>query len=377
MTKKILVLGSLSSSLRNFRGPLVCAFKEQGLEPYVAAPELNKDGDTVAWFNDKNIHSHSVPLSRTGLSPVGDLTSLISLVALMKEIRPDYFLGYTIKPVIWGLIGAWLAGVPNRVALITGLGYAFTGEARGKRAVIQNIARGLYKFALQRSTLIFFQNPDDRADFQRLGLLPTNVPVKIINGSGVDVDAFEAVPFPSRPIRFLLIARLLGDKGIREYAAAAKKVKERHPEVEFHLVGGLDPNPDGISEEEVKGWHNAGDLIWHGALTDVRPAIAESHVYVLPSYREGTPRTVLEAMAMGRPVITTDAPGCRETVVDGENGYLVPVKSVDALVEVMLKFIETPEKIELMGQYARRVVDTKYDVRKVNQVILDAMGLHV
>lgn len=377
MKRKILVLGSLSSSLRNFRGPLICAFKERGLEAHVAAPELNEDEDTVAWLNEKNIHGHAVPLSRTGLSPVGDLVSLKSLVALMKDIRPDYFLGYTIKPVIWGLIGAWLARVPNRVALITGLGYAFTGEAKGKRAIIQSVARGLYKFALRRSSLIFFQNPDDKADFQRLGLLPPNVPLEVINGSGVDVDAFEVAPFPSRPIRFLLIARLLGDKGIREYAAAAKKVKEMHPEVEFHLVGGLDPNPDGISGEEVKGWHSARNLIWHGALTDVRPAIAESHVYVLPSYREGTPRTVLEAMAMGRPVITTDAPGCRETVVDGENGYLVPVKSVDALVGAMLKFIETPENIELMGTNARRVIDTKYDVRQVNQMMLEAMGLHV
>jgi len=376
MSKKILILGSLSSSLRNFRGPLICAFKERGLEAHVAAPELHDDGDIVAWLSDKNIHGHEVPLSRTGLSPVGDLASLKSLLALMKEVRPDYFLGYTIKPVIWGLIGAWLARVPSRVALITGLGYAFTGEAKGKRAVIQSVARGLYKFALRRSTLIFFQNPDDKSDFQRLGLLPPDVPVKVINGSGVDVDAFEVAPFPSQPIRFLLIARLLGDKGIREYAAAAKKVKERHPEVEFHLVGGLDPNPDGISEEEVKAWHSAGNLIWHGALTDVRPAIAESHVYVLPSYREGTPRTVLEAMAMGRPVITTDAPGCRETVVDGENGYLVPVKSVDALVEAMLKFIETPENIDSMGKNARQVVDAKYDVRKVNQVMLEAMGLH-
>ncbi len=377
MTKKILVLGSLASSLRNFRGPLICAFKEQGLEAHVAAPELNTDADTVGWLTDRNIHSHTVPLARTGLSPVGDIVSLKSLVALMKDIRPDYFLGYTIKPVIWGLIGAWLARVPNRVALITGLGYAFTGEAKGKRAVIQSIARGLYKFALRRSTLIFFQNPDDRADFQRLGLLPRNVPVKIISGSGVDLSFFEVMPFSSRAIRFLLIARLLGDKGIREYAAAAKKVRERHKKVEFHLVGGLDPNPDGISEEEIKGWHSAGDLIWHGPLTDVRPAIAESHVYVLPSYREGTPRTVLEAMAMGRPVITTDAPGCRETVVDGENGYLVPVKSVDALVEAMLKFIEAPEKIESKGRSARKVVEAKYDVRKVNQEMLAAMGLNV
>ncbi|WP_421921674.1 glycosyltransferase family 4 protein [Marinobacter salarius] len=377
MTAKVLFLGSLASSLRNFRGSLISAVREHGHSVYTAAPGLHEDTETIGWLSERGIESYSVSLSRAGLSPLGDLTTLRQLVRLMQRVQPEYFLGYTIKPVIWGLIAAWIARVPNRAALVTGLGYAFTGEAKGKRALVQGVARALYRFALRRATLIFFQNPDDRADFQRLGLLPNNVPVVVVNGSGVDVEAFSPTPLTKKPLRFLLIARLLGDKGIREYAAAAAEIRTRHPDVEFHLVGGLDPNPDGISETEVRKWHDAGDIVWEGALLDVRPSIADSHVYVLPSYREGTPRTVLEAMAMGRPVITTDAPGCRETVVNGENGYLVPVKSVDALVDAMLRFIEKPELIATAGARARQLVEERYDVRKVNEVMLKAMGLDV
>lgn len=371
----VLVLGGIPRSLINFRGPLLLVINDLGYTVHAAAPGLLQDDNVQDALSAEGIQCHNVPLSRAGLSPVGDLRALRELVRLMRKVRPEYFLAYTIKSVIWGLIAAWVAGVHNRAALITGLGYAFTGDARGKRALIQRVARSLYRFSLRRATLIFFQNPDDQADFERLGLLPKAVPVVIVNGSGVNVQAFSPAPFTDKPLRFLLIARLLGDKGIREYVAAAARVRALHPEVEFHLVGGLDPNPDAIAETEVQNWQDAGDIVWHGALPDVRPAIAESHVYVLPSYREGTPRTVLEAMAMGRPVITTDAPGCRETVIDGDNGFLVPVKSIEALAEAMIKFINNPELISKMGQLSRQIAEEKYDVHKVNAVMLKAMGI--
>ncbi|WP_197052938.1 glycosyltransferase family 4 protein [Tepidicaulis marinus] len=287
----------------------------------------------------------------------------------------DIFFGYTAKPVIWGLLAAWLTRVPDRAALITGLGYAFTGEARGKRALVQKILRGLYKHALRRATLIFFQNQDDKDDFARMNLLPAGVPVVIVNGSGIDTNTFTPAPLPSGPRRFLLIARLIGDKGIREYAAAAAQLRVAVPEAEFHLVGGLDPNPDGIPEAEVRKWQEAGHITWHGSLEDVREAIAASHIYVLPSYREGTPRTVLEAMAMGRPIITTDAPGCRETVINGVNGFLVPVQNISALKEAMEHFLISPQIIETMGEESRRIAVEKYDVRKINAAMLTAMKL--
>ena len=180
---------------------------------------------------------------------------------------------------------------------------------------------------------------------------------------------------PDGPTRFLLIARLLGDKGIKEYVAAARMLRAERPDIEFHLIGGLDPNPDGISETEVQRWHDAGDIVWHGALNDVRPSIAAAHVYVLPSYREGTPRTVLEAMSMGRAIVTTDAPGCRETVQDGENGFLVPTQDVASLADAMRRFLNTPELMTTMGASARKVAVEKYDVRKVNDAMILAMKL--
>ena len=362
-------------SLRNFRGPLITEMLARGHGIHAVAPSLLSETTTRQWLEAQGVVCHNAPISRAGLNPLVDLRSLIALAFLMRRVRPDLFLGYTIKPVIWGLMAARLAGVPHRVALITGLGYAFTGEARGKRALVQRLARWLYARALRRATLVFFQNSDDRGDFVRLGLVPPSVPMVIVNGSGVDTEAFSPTALPEGPVQFLLIARLLGDKGIREYAQAAAIVRNRYPDARFHLVGGLDPNPDALSEEEVRCWVAAGDIIWHGALDDVRPAIAATHVYVLPSYREGTPRTVLEAMAMGRPVITTDAPGCRETVRPGVTGLLVPVRDVPALAEAMERFLAAPESIRQMGCAAHNLALEKYDVRRVNNVMLRAMGL--
>ena len=206
------------------------------------------------------------------------------------------------------------------------------------------------------------------------------MPTVVVNGSGVNVTDFNVLPFPlnaqnSPKLSFLLIARLLGDKGVREYAEAAKLIKKQYPEVEFHLVGWIDENPAAIQQSELDMWIADLRLKYWGKLSDVRPAIAASSVYVLPSYREGTPRTVLEAMAMGRAIITTDAPGCRETVAQGENGFLVEVKSVTSLVNAMQEFIHKPELIEQMGQRSREIALHKYDVHQVNRHMMQEMGL--
>jgi len=372
---KILILASFAPSLRNFRGALIEALLKHGLEVHVAAPDLLSDEHVRTWLEDRGVVCHDAPLTRSGLNPLSDIATLLRLAGLMKHIRPDVFLGYTIKPAIWGLIAARIAKVPKRVALITGLGYAFTGNASGIRGVVRRVARGLYRSALKRATLVFFQNHDDRDEFIGLGLLRTDAPVHVVAGSGVDTLHFAVEPFLSGPTRFLLIARLLGDKGIREYVEAARKVRATWADAEFHLVGGADPSPDGISENEVSNWNDRGDIIWHDHLSDVRNAIAKAHVYVLPSYREGTPRTVLEAMSMGRPIITTDAPGCRETVVPDVNGMLVPVRNSDALAGAMVQFLEQPNLIARMGIESRKMAEQKYDVHKVNAVMLEAMKL--
>ncbi|MEE2602365.1 MAG: glycosyltransferase family 4 protein [Pseudomonadota bacterium] len=375
MTKSVfLLVASFPDSLIKFRGPLIEALLSAGCEVHVAVPDLDPYSDIATQLNARGVQVHDIPLQRTGMNPLKDLSALSALRKLMRQIRADYVLGYTIKPVIYGSLAAWMAGVTNRFALITGLGYAFTGEATGLRKLLRMLIQQLYRFSLSRNRLVFFQNPDDEALFREFSLLKPAIPSRVVNGSGVDVAEYTVAALPEKP-SFLLIARLLGDKGVREYAQAAAQVKQRYPGVTFRLVGWIDDNPDAISQAELDAWIAGGTIEFLGKLSDVRPAISDSSVYVLPSYREGTPRTVLEAMAMGRAVITTDAPGCRETVVHGDNGYLVPVQDVSALAAAMIKLVESPARVTAMGARSRQMAEDKYDVHKVNAVMLGEMGL--
>jgi glycosyltransferase involved in cell wall biosynthesis len=378
---KFLMISSFLPSVLNFRGKLLEAIHQQGYEIHIIAPDLALFPAEHENLLDLGYCVHEVPMQRTGTNPIADLKTLRSIYALITKIKPDYVLSYTIKPVIYGTLAAWLAKVPNRYALITGLGYAFQNvETHSKRSIFQKLVHGLYQQALSRSHKAFFQNPDDLKLFQDLNLLKSQIPSVVVNGSGVNVTDFNILPLPTNEqqqakISFLLIARLLIDKGVREYAQAAEIIKQKHPNVEFNLVGWIDENPSAIMQQELDQWVTKKTVKYWGKLTDVRPAIAESSVYVLPSYREGTPRTVLEAMAMGRAIITTDAPGCRETVVDGDNGFLVEVKSVESLVEAMRKFINQPELIEKMGNRSREIALHKYDVHQVNTHMMQEMGL--
>lgn len=371
---KILVVASFPDSLVSFRGALLDAMLAKGIEVHAAAPDLPLGGAVRQHLESRGVVVHEISMHRTGVNPVADVSTLLALCCLMRRIKPSHVLAYTIKPVIYGMLAARLTGVPYRFALITGLGYAFTGEARGLRAVLRAIIGRLYGLALCGTDKVFFQNPDDRTFFKELGILRPDTPTTVVNGSGVDVSAYSVTPLPAAP-QFLLIARLLGDKGVREYAEAAKRLRSRHPEAQCRLVGWIDANPDAIRLEELDAWIAQGSIEYLGRLNDVRPAIANCSVYVLPSYREGTPRTVLEAMSMGRAIITTNAPGCRETVVDGDNGYLVPVQSVDALLEAMQRFMDDPALASRMGKRSRAIAEEKYDVNKVNAVMLNEMGL--
>lgn len=371
-TKRFLLIAGSPNSLLNFRGHLLRALLKEGLEVHVAAPNLPANSVFRHKLEALGVQVHEVALKRVGLNPLADLATVYHLLFMMRRIKPHFSLGYTIKPVVYGNIAAWLAGVPRRFALITGLGYAFQGEA-GQRSWLKYFVQGLYSTALGKAHKVFFQNPDDEALFQKLEIIKQcDGKTVVVNGSGIDLDSFAVTPLPEA-IQFLLIARLLGDKGVREYVKAAAIVRQRQPNVRFGLVGWIDENPDAISEDELQDWIEAGNVYFYGRLEDVKPAIAQSSVYVLPSYGEGTPRTVLEAMAMGRPIITTDAPGCRETVVDANNGFLVPMKNVDELAAAMMKFIEQPELIARMGSCSRQLAEEKYDVIKVNEHMLKEM----
>lgn len=370
--RTVVVMGGYAPSLVTFRGSLLRAMVERGHRVVACAPSAS--AEVAGALAEMGVSFRDVPFKRTGVRPDQDLRALGALVALFREIRPDVVLGYTIKPVIWGLLAARLARVPRRFAMITGLGYAFMTE--GPRArLVSEVARRLYRLSLRGADAVFFQNPDDRALFEQLRLVRGPEQGVLINGSGVEVDLYQPAPFPDGAPAFLLIGRLLGDKGVREYVEAARTVRARHPRAVFRLAGWTDENPSSISQRELDSWVREGVIEFLGGLADVRPAMAAASVYVLPSYREGTPRSVLEAMAMGRPVVTTDAPGCRETVRDGVNGFLVPVRDAAALAGAMERFVADPELAPAMGRESRALALEKYDVRKVNAVILRTMGL--
>lgn len=377
---KFLMISSFLPSVLNFRGKLLEAIQAKGYEIHIMVPELVNFQEEYQKLIALGYQVHEIPMQRTGTNPLADLKLLKNMYQQIRQIQPDVVLSYTIKPVIYGTLAAGLAKVPKRFALITGLGYAFQNVETAKRSIFQKLVHGLYAQALKYAHKVFFQNPDDLKLFEDMRLLEANKPAVVVNGSGVNVQDFEVMPLPINEqgkvrASFLLIARLLGDKGIREYMVAARSIKAQYPEAEFHLVGWIDDNPSAISQQELETWVNDKIVNYWGKLSDVRPAIAASSVYVLPSYREGTPRTVLEAMAMGRAVITTDAPGCRETVSHGVNGYLVAVKSVDQLVQSMQYFIEDPKLMISMGQRSREIALNKYDVHQVNKHMMTEMGM--
>lgn len=368
---KIIVVGGYAPSLLNFRGPLLATLVGRGHDVTACAPEMTEN--VRHGLEALGVKHFEIPLARAGISPTGDMKTFLALRRLFRELQPDRILAYTAKPVIYANLAARHSGGFPVYSMITGLGYAF-GTLDLRQKLVGAIVRALYRAALKRSSGVLFQNPDDRKLFSDGGLLPRSMPVTMVNGSGVDLDWYRPAPLPQKPV-FLLIARLLADKGIREYFEAAGILRKRYPAARFLLAGWMDPNPMNIQPDELARWQESGIIEYLGNLDDVRPAYASCSVYVLPSYREGTPRTVLEAMATGRAIVTTDAPGCRETVSDGDNGYLVPVRDSAALAIAMERFLVDPGLAERMGQASLDRAREKYDVRKVNEVVMDAMKL--
>ena len=304
------------------------------------------------------------------MNPLNDLILLVKLFKIFKKQSPDIILSYAIKPVIWsGLASKFFK--TDFYALITGLGFAFQGTSF-KRKLLTSLVVFLYRVALKKCKAVIFQNKDNLNLFVEKGIVPRSK-TQLVNGSGVDIEKFNVETFSKGNINFLCLSRLLTEKGLREYAAAAKIVKKKFPSVVFNLVGAEDTSPDAIPLDEVNRWSEY--INYKGSTMDVRSHIKNAHVYVLPSYHEGIPRSTLEAMSMGRAVITTDATGCKETVENGINGFKVSVRSINEIAEKMIWFIEHPEQIELMGIESRRIVVEKFDVHKVNKKMLNIMNL--
>lgn len=368
---RVVIIGALPSSIYNFRGELIRSMVAAG--HVVTAMACGATADEIAHIEATGADYCDYKVQRSGLNPLVDLSTVLSLRAAFREIEPDVVLAYTIKPVVWGGLAARIRPAMRFYALVTGLGFALNGHGLARRLLTRLVTR-LYRVAIRSARVVIFQNRDNAALFVDSRIVEASK-CAVVAGSGVDLTQYTQAPLPSGDVVFLMMSRLLGEKGLREYAKAASIVKKVHPEVQFWHVGAEDPSPDGIPLHEVRDWHERGWIVHHGPQGDVRPFLERCAVFVLPSYHEGMPRSVLEALAVGRPIITTDVPGCRETVVSNENGFLVPSRDADALAERMLWFVDNPSRWQTMSDRSRALAEEYFDVRRVNHDLLRIMEL--
>lgn len=374
-TVHVALIGNSAASLRNFRIPLIRDMLARGHQVTVLAPDV--DESEARLFQALGAGAAAISLSPSGLNPIRDLKDTLRLAAKLRSLRAEVVLSYTPKCNIYGSLAAFLAGARRRYALVAGLGYMFgsTAAQQTKYKLAKPLVGLLYRLALRRCDTVFFQNPDDLEELASQGAVDRGRCERVY-GSGVDLAEFPLTPAPQQPVGFVMVARLLREKGVLDYVAAARIVRRRHPSARFVLVGGPADNPDSIGVAEVEQWRNEGLIEWPGEVRDVRPYLQQASVFVLPSYyREGTPRSALEAMASGRAVITTHSPGCRETAIDGQTGFLVAPRDPEGLAQAMLRFLDDPSLISGMGNASHRFCEQYYDVRMVNRQMLATMSL--
>lgn len=365
---KFVLVSPKNRTVYNFRGDLLRRIRECGYEIVVTGPDRT-DEDKIEALGARFIQ---VPMNKNGVNPLADLKYQKALTEIFREEKPDVVLGYTSKPVIYGSIAAKKAKVPHIAAMVTGAGYAFTAQT-AKAKIIKMIMSILYKRAFRCADVAIFQNTDDKDQFVREKLVKADK-CRIVNGSGVNMEKFPVSPYPQQ-LTFFMLSRVMYSKGIREYLKACSIVKEKHPQVRCMLLGACEGIQDSLSREDLQPYIDKGIIEHFGETDRVADYYKQCSVYVLPSYREGTPRTVLEAMAMGRPIITTDAPGCRETVIHGKTGFLVPVQDAEAVAEKMLAFIENPELVKTMGAGSYEYCRDKFDVDKINEVMCNYLRI--
>lgn len=376
MGQTVMVIASLPDSLVQFRGHLLKTMRERGHRVVAVAAQTDPLAGLIADAPSEmarlGIEYAPVPMARASISPAQDLNTIRALTDLIRKVKPDVVLSYTVKPNIFGSWSARRCGVPRIASLITGVASGLRSEHE-RRSPRGRLMALLYRSALRHNTAVIFQNRDDLELFRGIGLVSARNRCEVVNGSGVDLQRFAPDAVSEGPPVFLMIARLLVEKGVREYAAACAQVAKRFPETTRLLVGPLEERSE-ISREEVHRWLREGALEYLGPTRDVRPVLQRCSVYVLPSYREGTPRTVLEALATGRAIITTDAPGCRETVSDNVNGLIVPIKDSARLAEAMERFCVSSELATKMGAASLELAK-RFDVRTVTADLLRILDL--
>lgn len=371
---KIIVVASLAYSLINFRGRLIAAMIEDGHEVILCAPD--HDPQIEARLTAMGATYLQMPMARAGMNPFIDIVTLAWLVRCFWRERPQAVLAYTQKPIIYGGIASRLFPNIGFYAMVSGLGHVFSDGGSRLLACVRAIVSILYRLAIGRAKAVFVFNSDDRGEMLRHHIIQPDSRVIQVPGSGVDLAHYAEKPLPDGPPVFLMIARLLRNKGLIEYVEAAKIVQAQVPDARFLLLGPLDENPAAVSRETIAQWHGDGIIEYLGETRDVRPYLADASIFVLPSwYREGLPRTILEAMSVGRGVITTDMPGCREPIVQGINGFVVEPRSAPALAEAMLRICAQPDLPARLSRAARRTAEERYSVEKVNAMLLSAMEM--
>lgn len=373
--QSLVIVMSHAVSLVIFRKNLIEELIAHGIKVFALAPDFNeRSHEAVVAMGAYPI---DFSMQRTGLNPLADLRTVVELTTLLRRLEPDAVSCYSTKSVIYGTIAARFAGVKSRHTMVEGLGFTFTeptGNRGLQRRLLRFVTARLFRASLRFASSVTFLNSEDRTLFVDSRIVE-ETKAHLVRGIGVDLSEWQRAATHSNPITFTLTARLLREKGVGEFVAAAQEIRRDRPDVRFVLLGEIDSNPGGYSEAEVNAWVAAGWVEWPGYV-DVKPWLAQTSVFVLPTYyREGLPRSTQEALATGLAVITSDVPGCRETVQEGVNGYLVPPRDVSALVDRMQRFIDDPSLIARMGEASRRLAEERFDVRVLNGELLRVMGV--
>jgi glycosyltransferase involved in cell wall biosynthesis len=353
---KVALIANTDWYLYNFRLPLARALRERGDDVFLLSPP----GRYAELLKQEGFQWEAFSLERKGTNPLTELLTIRRLTQVYRRIQPDVVHHFTIKPVLYGSLAARLAGVPHILNAVTGLGHAFIG----KNVLLRLVVLLLYRLSLG-GTFLVFQNSDDRELFLA-NKLARSAQTCIIPGSGVDTRRFKPQPQPDRVEIIVLPGRLLKSKGVQEFAAAAKQIRTKHPEIRFSLCGEPDEgNPETISPAELQAWQEAGTVEWWGWRDDMENVYRQAGIVCLPSYREGLSRTLLEAAASARPIIASDVPGCREVVRHGQNGLLVPVRDPLGLAEALQTLIDNPKLRAEMGQRGREIVEREYSIETI------------
>lgn len=368
MPLRILFVVNEASFFLSHRLPLACAARALGYDVHVATP----GSDDVRRIRSEGFMHHAFPLDRKGINPLRDIRSIGALARIFAKARPDLIHTVTIKPVLYGGIAARLVGVPAVVSAISGLGYVFVGNGLPLR-IVRAIVKTGYRFALKRErACVIVQNQEDRALItQDIGVNSDSV--VLIPGSGVNLDQFRPSREPDGLPVIMLASRMLWDKGVGEFVAAAKRLRDEGISARFVLVGDTDSgNPAAVPTDRLVAWSDAGIVEWWGRREDMAQVLAQAHVVCLPSYyREGVPKILLEAAASGRPIITTDTPGCRDAVADGSSGILVRSRDVTGLANAVRRLIENPSLRLTMALQGRKMAEARFDVARVIDQTMD------